>query len=243
MYFGAVDTDLGNEILKQTGIDATGYNLSLSAYEVQKIFNDHGNQKTEEKRGQRAIEQDDYLHVPYVVQNADTIVKSDKDYMGKPVIEFFANISSQERMNVTAVVSSKHLDIFVQTMYVNKKSRSLATPTDEQASVNTPGASSGTASTETIVPQTMQQDKTNGQNSDRDTEYLELAKDPARRENYFFLISESRDAAGNVINVPIYINITSQYNQVFLERTPSGLFLAAKISESTLTASLTSGIL
>ena len=57
-------------------------------------------------------------------------------------------------MNVTLVVSTKHLDVFVQTMYINEKKGSLATPTDDQASVNTPEASSGTASNSIIAQQT-----------------------------------------------------------------------------------------
>ena len=68
-------------------------------------------------------------------------------------------------MNVTVVVSSKHLDIFVQTMFINEKSGNLSTPTDEQASVNTPKASSGTVSTTTSITQPAQNGNTQNHNN------------------------------------------------------------------------------
>lgn len=43
------------------------------------------------------------------------------------------------------------------------------------------------------------------------------ADNPARRENYFLLVSQYKDRSGNIINVPVYINETGQYNEVFIE--------------------------
>ena len=50
-----------------------------------------------------------------------------------------------------AVISDKHLDLFVQTMYAGKKKGNLSTPTDEQASVNTPEANSGTIPVDSVA--------------------------------------------------------------------------------------------
>ena len=125
---------------------------------------EHGT-KDEILRGQKPITEDDFAFIPQVVQNADQIYRSAKDYNGKPVIEFVADIGNNQRMNVTVVVSSKHLDVFVQTMYINQKSGSLATPTDDQASVNTPKASSGTASTNNTIPQSSSENNPSGENN------------------------------------------------------------------------------
>lgn len=38
-----------------------------------------------------------------------------------------------------------------------------------------------------------------------------------RRENYFLLISEKIDASGNTINIPVFINETAKYNNVFMD--------------------------
>lgn len=43
------------------------------------------------------------------------------------------------------------------------------------------------------------------------------ANDSTRRENYFLLISQYKDAKGNTINVPVYINELGQYNRVFID--------------------------
>ncbi|MBQ6846331.1 MAG: hypothetical protein IJO61_04295, partial [Oscillospiraceae bacterium] len=43
------------------------------------------------------------------------------------------------------------------------------------------------------------------------------AENPARRENYFLLISKCQDEDGNTINVPVYVNEHAQYNKVFID--------------------------
>lgn len=43
------------------------------------------------------------------------------------------------------------------------------------------------------------------------------ADDPARRENYFLLVSEFTDKDGNVVNVPVYIDEHARYNRVFID--------------------------
>lgn len=43
------------------------------------------------------------------------------------------------------------------------------------------------------------------------------ASKPSRRENYFLLISQYKDANGNTVNVPVYINEKGQYNEVFID--------------------------
>ena len=43
------------------------------------------------------------------------------------------------------------------------------------------------------------------------------ASNPSRRENYFLLISQYKDANGNTINVPVFIDEKGQYNRVFID--------------------------
>lgn len=148
MYFGRVPANMAEEVLRNTGLDIDGFNCSLSAYEIQKIFKDHGKQSTEEPRGQRAITEDDIVSIPDILQNADQIKLSPKPYNGKPVINFTA--TGNDRVTVTAYVSDKHLDLAVQTMFANIKKGNLATLTDEQASVDTPEAGRGTVSNNSI---------------------------------------------------------------------------------------------
>ena len=193
MYFGAISNDLAERILADTGINVENYNLSLGSYEIRKILKDHGDGIKEAKRGQRAIVPEDFAHIMDVVLNPDKITLSDDTYMEKPAIIFTGNYNG--RMNVVAVVSDKRLDLFVQTAYVNVKKGNLAMPTDERASVNTPGANNGTAS----FGNTVAQDKEKSQEaklsvgaSERDSAGRELSAEQAE----YFKDSKVRDKSG-----------------------------------------------
>ena len=148
MYFGAIPADLASRIRSDTGVNVENFNLSLGSYEVRKILKDHGNAAKEAARGQRAIVADDFGHITDVVLNPTEITLSNQDYMGKPAIIFSGDHNG--RMNVVAVVSDKRLDLFVQTVYTNVKKGNLATPTGEQAPINTPEANSSTVSNNSI---------------------------------------------------------------------------------------------
>ena len=173
MYFGMVPQNLAQKIMSETGINVDGYNCSLSAYEIQKIFKDHGNAATERLRGQRAVTEDDVAAIPEILQNADTIVPSDKKYNGKPAIQFTKN--GNGKVTLVAVVSDKHLDLFVQTMYAGIKKGTLATPTGEQAPINTPEASRSTVSNNSIRSSS-ENSNTKIKKSERDAEYLSAVK-------------------------------------------------------------------
>lgn len=78
-------------------------------------------------------------------------------------------------MNLVAVVSDKHLDLFVQTMYAGIKKGNLATPTGEQAPINTPEASRSTVSNNSIRSSS-ENSNTKIKKSERDAEYLSAVK-------------------------------------------------------------------
>ena len=151
MYFGKISNALANRIMNAVRIDVEGYNCSLSAYEIKKIQKDHGSEETEKPRGQRPVTEDDYVLVPTVILEADSITLSDKLYNGRPVINFIKTVDDS-RITVSAYVSDKHLDLAVQTMFAGKKKGNLSTPMGEQAPINTPEANSGTVSTISILP-------------------------------------------------------------------------------------------
>ncbi|MGN0526239.1 MAG: GNAT family N-acetyltransferase, partial [Acutalibacteraceae bacterium] len=148
MYFGTISSDLARIIQTETGLNVEKYNLSLGSFEIRKILKSHGNENKEVPRGQRAVTVDDFAHIVDVVLNPTKIELSKDTYMGKPVIVFKGEYNG--RMNVTAVVSDKRLDLFVQTVFVNIKKGNLSTPVGEQAPTNTPEANNGTVSNNSI---------------------------------------------------------------------------------------------
>ncbi len=143
IYFGVVPDDLAERVLNETGIDISNRNVALGAYEVQKILKDHGDEDKESTRGQRAVTADDFSNIRDVIESPDTIELDGKLYNGRPIIKFTKVIGSKN--TVVTYDSARSSDLRVQTMYIGQNKKSLATVIDEQASINTPEATSGTA--------------------------------------------------------------------------------------------------
>lgn len=150
IYFGIVPDTLSERVKADTGIDISGYNVALRAFEVRKINADHGSEARENMRGQRAITVEDFAMIPEIIENPDRISRSEKDYEGKPAILFEKTING--RTTIVTYVTSKHHDLTVQTMYSSKKNRSLATtPSGQMTFSQTPETLSGTASKQSIA--------------------------------------------------------------------------------------------
>lgn len=222
MYFGSIPKDLANEIHRNTGIDVSDYNCTLRASEVKKIFKSHGNEETENKRGQRAITESDFVLIPKVIQSPDSISLSEKLFEGKPVIEFTKVID--DKVVVSAYVSKKHLDLTVQTMFAGKKKGNLATAAGEQAPADTPEANVGTVSTN-IISNSAENVK---ENSKSDSIGRELSPEVVE----YFKDSKARDKDGNLLvlyhQTDGYFNVFDTHRQgagSADNETPYGIFL------------------
>jgi len=147
LYLGRVSKSLASRILSATGINVENFNCTIQAYEIEKIFKSHGNAAKEARQGQRAMTKQDILGIPEIIAGADKITLSPDGYEGKPVIRLRQNGNGWTE--VVAVVSDKHIDLRVQTMYGGQK-KSLAAPTDVQAPVLTSETSHGTAPNSTV---------------------------------------------------------------------------------------------
>ena len=214
MYFGVIPADLAARIKSDTGVNVENFNLSLGSYEVRKILKDHGNAEKEAARGQRAIVADDFGHITDVVLNPAEITLSNQDYMGKPAIIFSGDYNG--RMNVVAVVSDKRLDLFVQTVYTNVKKGNLATPTGEQAPINTPEANGSTVSDNSI--RNSSEEVKGILKSSRDSEGNVLTE----AQEKYFEDSQVRDDDGNLI--PVYHKTSNEVT----------VFKRGKLGENTL---------
>lgn len=183
MYFGVVPEALADRVMEETGVDIRNRNVTLGAYEVQKIFKDHGDEVKEALRGQRAVTEADFESIVDVIESPDNIELSPDTYNGRPVLHFSKTIG--DKVTVVSYDSIKHYDLRVQTIYVNKK-RSLAPVTDEQAPVNTSETTSGTASTDNIPTK---EDIVNNEKQSR-----RLTKE----QEEYFKDSKVRDEDGNL---------------------------------------------
>jgi len=125
-------------------IDLEDYNCSLPAVTIRHALNKHGDEASESKHGQRAITADDFLKIPTIIQEYDTVELSPEHYKGREV--FLFRKESNGRTTVVTYDSKRHTDLTIQTMYANK-SGSLATSVDVNASTLTSETTRGTAST------------------------------------------------------------------------------------------------
>ena len=139
MYFGTVGVQLANKIKAATKYDFTNKNVSLRADNVRKVSkHSHGNEEKENSKDQRAVTPDDYIKIPDAISEPDKIIPS--KYRGQPAA-IFEKTYGNERVRIIAVDSGgSSLELFVQTMYINKKSGSLANAPD----ANSPGSTSET---------------------------------------------------------------------------------------------------
>lgn len=149
MYFGMVDDALGKRIERETGLKEYGKNVTLRAGNIRKIsLYSHGNAVTEQLRGQRPVKTSDYVRMLDVIAAPDTITKA--DYDGHPAIEFTKRFGN-ERQAVFAVDNeSQSLELFVQTMYVNAKKRSIANAADAKSPTLTSETTVGTTPNKNI---------------------------------------------------------------------------------------------
>jgi hypothetical protein len=149
MYFGMIPDALSMRVKSETGIDISEYNLVLRADEIRKILRDHGDELKEAKHGQRAINRDDFISIPEIVVNPDSIELSNKLYDGKPTL-LFKKVLNGKTVAVAHASIQTH-DLTVQTMYAGKNKGSLATtPSGVSPFSHTPEALSSTASNENV---------------------------------------------------------------------------------------------
>lgn len=143
IYLGMVPDKLAGYVLQQTGVDISNRNVAVDSSEINKIIKDHGNEETENLRGQRAITPNDFLDIRTIIESPDKVELADGDYFGRPMIKSIKKLNG--RTTIVTYDSRKHNDLRVQTMYSGQNKKSLATATPEQADVNTPEATSSTA--------------------------------------------------------------------------------------------------
>lgn len=131
MYFGKITDAIADNIQSKVDLNIHGYNLALYADNVRKIRKDHGDNKTEQLRGQRAVVVEDFDKIFAVIKDADTIEDAGI-YNTQPAIKL-----KKDGTTVIAVASRGVLDIYPQTLYVSKKNRNSTPAVDDQASTNT----------------------------------------------------------------------------------------------------------
>lgn len=121
LYIGKVSKNLNDYInskLNNYKIDLTGFNLTLDSDRIVHIINKHGDEYRESLLGQRAIKQNDFLMIPYIISETDIVEHSveKNGNNGLKFIKFYEN----KIYNACYFISSKHKKLTLSTFYIHK---------------------------------------------------------------------------------------------------------------------------
>lgn len=93
------------------------HNLDVSG--VRHAFLEHGNEKTESKRGQTAISYDDLKKVPEIISDYDNVEFPGKNKIGRDVIKYTKKFSDGTVYYVEEIRNGRRT-LTIQTMYKSK---------------------------------------------------------------------------------------------------------------------------
>jgi len=114
LLLGKIGKGTAKRIKNESGavIDLTGFNLELRADEIRHLFKEHGNAKTENPRGQRAITIDDVANFANIVQNFDKVAVS-----GFNGLKFVKKANG--RISTITLYAEGNKSLSLKTMWVN----------------------------------------------------------------------------------------------------------------------------
>jgi hypothetical protein len=116
---GKVPDEEVENIHNQTGIDITDYNRSIDSYGINHTFTNHGNPKTEEKRGQVGVELGDFELIALVTSSPDKIEYVGKNGSGRDLIKYSKKIG--HIIHYVEEVRNGKKEVVLQTLYKQKK--------------------------------------------------------------------------------------------------------------------------
>ncbi|MCL2260244.1 MAG: hypothetical protein FWC15_02690 [Fibromonadales bacterium] len=122
ILLGKINGDLAQKIQDDTSVNLNGYHLELRADEIRHLFKQHGNEKTEVLRGQRAVIIDDVISFADIVQNYDQIKKN-----ADSSLTFVK--TADGIINAVTLYATRNKSLSLKTMWVNRKGSQTHSPT------------------------------------------------------------------------------------------------------------------
>ena len=119
LYFGKIKPDVAKQIRNATSYDVEGYNCALYSDNIRKIYKDHGDEQSENLRGQRAVKDEDFFRIPEIISEPE-VIESAGMYNKNPVVHF-----KKDGITIVGIITDGSLDLYTQTMYINKKIEAL----------------------------------------------------------------------------------------------------------------------
>ena len=78
LSYRKVDAEEAKKLKDKTGLDLEGYEHNITNMDVRHIYKNHGDERSESFRGQRAVTEKDILLIPEITENYDDAMLADK---------------------------------------------------------------------------------------------------------------------------------------------------------------------
>ena len=121
---GFVPDEQANIIFEKTGLDVFGFERLLDNFGIRHAFKHHGNDETEEARGQIGIKPIDFERIALILEMPDFIKLDGKNRLGNDVLVFQKNLEA--RYFFVAEIRTGRRLLALQTFYKQKIRPTLA---------------------------------------------------------------------------------------------------------------------
>lgn len=122
--FGGVNSELIALAKESIGLDITDWQHSIDESSIRHILKQHGNEKAENKRGQRAVTKKDILLLPLVVSAFDSIEYTGTSDSGNET--FLIKKEIDDEIFSVQEVRKRHKKIAVKTMWIKRKKKATS---------------------------------------------------------------------------------------------------------------------
>ncbi|EPE9900241.1 conserved hypothetical protein [Flavobacterium psychrophilum] len=119
---GEVNKKQADVIENEIGINLVGCQRYLDTSAIKHILLRHGSAKNEEKRGQIAINIDDFENIPTYISNADSIIYLGKNKLKQDIFQYTTEENGLIVILESVIINKRGNKMFIETMYKKKKS-------------------------------------------------------------------------------------------------------------------------
>lgn len=122
IFLGFVHNQFGQKVGADTGVNIKGAKKILTAHAVRHAFVRHGNQKSEDERGQVGITEKDFDFLHDILTAPNSVVKGDvMNRKGHPTLLFSKKMRGRLYNVIASFVTSKDGNqLFFNTMFIKK---------------------------------------------------------------------------------------------------------------------------
>lgn len=110
---GNVSESNASSVLHHAGVDVSGFKREVADSELRHAFKSHGNDKSERKRGQRGITEDDFLKLQAITDEPDSVTHHVAAYRGGNTLEYQKTFGNERFVYVEAYSKKRKLVRFV----------------------------------------------------------------------------------------------------------------------------------